>query len=235
MDGFAFFVGGVLPYLAIAIFVIGMGYRIQVWRKTPQPGKMTLTPAPEGSLIKNLLAEALFFPSLFKGDRTLWVFSWIFHASLALVAVGHIRVITGLIDQLLFAVGVSASGVDWMSSTLGGAAGIIMLATGTLLLIRRFTTRRVKEITNFSDFFALLLLISIIVTGDLMRFTGAHFDLALTRAWAYSLLTFSPAVPQNSMFLIHALLAQALFMYIPFSKIMHFGGVFFTQALIQRR
>lgn len=235
MQGFAFFVGGVLPYLAIAAFVIGMGYRIRVWAKTPQPGKMTLTPAPEGSLFKNLLAEALFFPSLFKGDRTLWFFSWVFHACLALVAVGHIRVVTGVIDQVLFAMGVSQGGVNWMSSTLGGAAGIIMLATGAMLLIRRLTTRRVKQITNFSDFFALLLLLSIIVTGDLMRFTGAHFDLALTRTWAFSLLTFSPIVPQNNMFLIHALLAQGLFIYIPFSKIMHLGGVFFTQALIQRR
>jgi nitrate reductase gamma subunit len=37
------------------------------------------------------------------------------------------------------------------------------------------------------------------------------------------------------MFLLHALLAQILILYIPFSKILHFGGVFFTQALVHRR
>jgi len=236
MEGFAFFVGGVLPYLAIAVFVVGMLYRIQVWRKTPQPGKMALTVGEEQSLLKGLVAEALFFPSLFKGDRTLWFFSWVFHASLALVFLGHLRVITGVIDSVLMAVGVSAAGIGWMSTTLGGAAGIVMLATGTLLLIRRFTTRRVKEITNFADIFAMLLLLSIIVTGDMMRFVGAsHIELSATRVWAWSLLTFSPNVPLNATFLVHALLAQFLFMYIPFSKIMHFGGIFFTQALIQRR
>jgi nitrate reductase gamma subunit len=78
------------------------------------------------------------------------------------------------------------------------------------------------------------LLIAIIVTGDIMRF-GAHFDLEQTRIWAASLLTLSPIVPMNNMFLLHALFAQLLIISIPFSKILHFGGIFFTQALIKAR
>jgi nitrate reductase gamma subunit len=233
MDTLAFFVLGVLPYLAFSIFVIGIIYRFYVWKKTPQPGKMTLFPAGD-STAKGVLAETFFFPSLFKGDKTLWSFAWVFHATLALIILGHIRVFTALIDRALMSMGVSAAGIDTMSATLGGAAGIVLLATGLLLLIRRFAQRRVREISNFSDFFALLLLIAIVVTGNMMRF-GTHFDLELTRAWAWSLLTFSPIVVSNGAFQVHALLAMALFMYIPYSKIMHFGGVFFTQALIKRR
>lgn len=234
MSPFAFFVGAVLPYAVVLTFVPGMAYRFRVWFGTPQPGKMTLFPAPEGSLAGSILADVLFFPRLFKGDRALWFMSWVFHVSLALVVVGHVRVVTGLIDRMLFSVGVSDDGIRWMSETLGGAAGIIMVATGLLLLVRRAMTARVREVSSFSDFFALLLLLSIIVTGDLMRF-GAHFDLAQTRIWARSLLLFSPDVPASPVFLTHALLAQALIMYIPFSKILHFGGIFFTQALVQRR
>ena len=48
MNGFAFFVGGVLPYFAVPIFLVGMIYRLWVWKKSPQPGKMTLFPAPSG-------------------------------------------------------------------------------------------------------------------------------------------------------------------------------------------
>lgn len=234
MNGFAVFVGGFLPYFTIVIFTVGMVYRFYVWFKTPQPGKMTLFPAPKGSLAKGVIAEALFFPSLFKGDKVLWSMSWVFHVMLAFVFLGHVRVFTGSIDRMLFAIGVSQAGVHWMSSTLGGAAGIVMLATGVALFIRRITMARVREISNFSDFFALLLVLAIIVTGDLMRF-GAEFDLVQTRMWMASLLTFSPKVPMNPMFLVHALLGQILFMYIPFSKVLHFGGIFFTQALIQRR
>lgn len=232
MDAFAFIVGGVLPYLTIVIFLVGMIYRFSSWFKTPQPGKMTLFPAPE-SASRSVLAEALLFPSLFKGDKMLWSFSWIFHATLALVFLGHLRVFTALIDRMLMAMGMSPDAIGTMSATVGGAAGIVLLATGVLLLVRRLTIQRVREISGVPDFFALLLLIAIVVTGDLMRL-GAHFDLEQTRIWAWSLLTFSPEIPKNGMFLTHALLAILLIMYIPFSKILHFGGIFFTQALIKR-
>jgi nitrate reductase gamma subunit len=210
-----------------------MVYRLSSWIKAPQPGKMTVFPAGD-STTKGVLAETFFFPSLFKGDRVLWFFAWIFHATLALVILGHIRVFTGLIDRMLMAMGMSAEGIDTMSSTLGGAAGVILLATGLLLMFRRFVQQRVREISGIGDFFALLLLIAIVFSGNLMRF-GAHFDLEQTRVWAWSLLTFSPVVVNNSMFQFHALLAMVLIMYIPYSKIMHFGGIFFTQPLIKRR
>jgi nitrate reductase gamma subunit len=229
----SFFIVGVLPYLAITFFVLGIVYRFAVWKKTPQPGKMTLFPAGD-STTKGVMAETFFFPSLFKGDRVLWSFSWVFHVTLALVFIGHIRVFTGMVDSILMSMGMTAEGIDTMSSTLGGGAGIILLATGLLLLVRRFAQQRVREISNFSDFFALLLLIAIIFTGDLMRF-GSHFELEQTRIWARSLLTFSPVVVASGMFQIHALLAMALITYLPYSKLMHFGGMFFTQALIKRR
>lgn len=234
MRGFAFFVGGVLPYIVVPVFVIGMIYRLYVWLKAPQPGKMTLFPAPKGSTAKGVLAEVLFFPSLFRGDRGLWTMSWIFHVTLALVFVGHFRVVTGLIDGMLMSMGMSKEGVHWMSSTVGGAAGIVMGATLLLLFFRRLTSQRVREITRFSDLFALALLVTIVLTGDMMRF-GGHFELTQTHVWAASLLTFAPVVPENGLFLLHALLAQILIIYIPFSKILHFGGIFFTQALVQRR
>jgi nitrate reductase gamma subunit len=229
----AFFILGVLPYLAFVLFVVGMTFRIYIWQKAPQPGKMTLFPAGD-STSKGVLSETFLFPSLFKGDKTLWSFAWVFHATLALVILGHIRVFTALIDRMLIGMGMSPEAIGIMSSTLGGAAGIVLLATGLLLLIRRFAQERVREISNFSDFFALLLLLAIVFTGDLMRF-GGHFDLEQTRAWAWSLVTFSPIVISDGMFQVHALLALVLIAYVPYSKIMHFGGIFFTQALIKRR
>jgi nitrate reductase gamma subunit len=195
---------------------------------------MTLYPWPEGSMLRNLLAEALFFPGLFKGDRALWALSWGFHASLALVFLGHFRVVTGLLDRGLLAAGVSPAGIDRLSAVAGGAAGVVMLATATLLLVRRLMVRRAREVSFFGDYFALFLVVAIVASGNLMRF-GAHFDLAQTRVWAWSLLTFRPVVPENPSFLLHAALGFTLFMYIPFSKVLHWGGIFFTQALVHRR
>jgi len=233
VSGLSSFVLGILPYLTVAVFVIAMLDRLQAWAKAPQPGKMTLFPAPS-STWKGVLAEVLYFPSLFKGDRFLWAISWLFHVTLALVALGHLRVLTGLIDSTLLAMGMTQDGIDTMSSTSGGAAGVVLLATGLLLLARRLTVRRAREISGAGDFFALLLLVAIIASGDVMRFGSAHFDLEQTRIWARSLLVFSPQYPAGGAFLVHALLAQLLIMYIPFSKILHFGGIFFTQALVKR-
>jgi len=232
VDSFSFIIGGILPYVVVPVFLAGMIYRFRSWLKAPQPGKMTLFPAG-GSPFKEVLAETLFFPSLFKGDRVLWVFAWFFHITLALVFVGHIRVFSTMIDGMLMKFGMTSDGIDSMSSISGGAAGILLLATGILLFVRRLIIPRVREITGIPDFLAPLLIIAIIVTGDWIRFTG-HFELEQTRVWTASLLTFSPIIPADGMFLLHILLAQALIAFIPFSKILHFGGIFFTQALIKR-
>jgi nitrate reductase gamma subunit len=232
MSTYAFIIGVVLPYLVVPVFVIGMAYRFRTWFKTPQPGKMTLFP-PADSTFRGVLAETLLFPSLFRGDKILWVFSWLFHVTLALVFIGHIRVFTDLIDQVLLSMGMTPEGIDAMSHYSGGFAGIILLATGLLLFFRRLTISRVREISSIPDFLAPLMLVAIIATGDLIRFAG-HFDLNETRIWAASLLAFSPVVPQNGMFLLHLTLAQLLIIFVPFSKILHFGGIFFTQAIIKR-
>ncbi|MBU0519752.1 respiratory nitrate reductase subunit gamma [bacterium] len=224
-----------LPYVTIIIFVVGMGYRFRSWIKTPQPGKMTLFPAPpaDKSLLWPVIKESLFFPKLFKADRSLWIASWIFHAMLALIILGHLRVFTGLFDRMLAGMGVN---VENMSATAGGAAGIVILVCGLMLLFRRMLYKRVREITNFSDFFALLLVLAIIVTGDWMRF-GEHFDLEITRTYFAQLFTFSfvgMTLPASGLFWTHFILVQLLIIYIPFSKILHFGGIFFTQTLIQK-
>jgi nitrate reductase gamma subunit len=232
VDSFSFIVGGFLPYVVVLVFLGGMAYRFRTWFKAPQPGKMTLFPAG-GSTFREVMAETLFFPSLFKGDRVLWVFAWFFHITLALVFLGHVRVFSALIDGMLMKFGMTPDGINSMSGISGGAAGILLLATGILLFVRRLVIPRVREITGVPDFLAPLLIIAIIVTGDWMRFMG-HFELEQTRVWAASLLTFKPIIPADGMFLLHLLLAQALIAFIPFSKILHFGGIFFTQALIKR-
>ena len=78
-------------------------------------------------------------------------------------------------------------------------------------------------------------ILGILVIGLTFCLITGHFDLSVTREWAMSLIYFSPVVPQSGMFLLHAFFAMALIMYMPFSKILHFGGIFFTQALVKRR
>ena len=232
-------VGVILPYAAMITFLVGMIYRINTWWKLPSPA-MTLFPAPPTGRANtlNVLEEAFLFKSLLKGDRALWILAWPFHALLLLIAVGHLRVFTD-VDAMLRAVGMSEENIQSMSSYAGGAAGVVILITVILLLVRRMSLQRVREITGTADYLALALIGAIIVTGDMMRFSAEHFDLALTRDYFAALATFSNVMTmealKNDLFLLHMCLAFLLIMFIPFSKILHFGGIFFTQQLIRRQ
>jgi nitrate reductase gamma subunit len=229
VSAFATLVGVVLPPVTLVIFVAAMVNRFVTWKKLPQPG-MTLFPTSSSGTAGGVIKETLLFPSLFKGNRPLWFMSWLFHATLALIAVGHLRVFVDF-PALWAALHISA---DTMSAVVGGTAGLTIMLMAVLLLGRRLTLSKVREISSPADHFALLLVLAIVLTGNAMRLVG-HFDLALTRQYFASLVLLrSPQVPMNGWFLAHFLLAQVLFVYIPFSKILHFGGVFFTQAALKR-
>jgi len=233
MSNTAFLVGGILPYLAAGVFVAGVVWRLLVWRRVPQPGLMTLYPT-EGAGWRPLVKEALFFPSLFRGDRTLWVFAWTFHVALALALVGHLRVVTGVVDRGLAGFGIGAGGMTMLSSVAGGFAGVVLLVSALLLLGRRVFVTRAREVSSPPDFLALFLLVAVITTGDLMRFGTSHVDLAATRVWATSLLTLAPAVSLPPLVLLHLFCAELLVLYFSFSKLMHFGGFLFSLPLVKR-
>jgi len=234
-------VGVILPYVAIVVFVGGMAYRFHIWSKLASP-PMTLFPAPEDnrSNTVNTLQEAVLFKSLFKGDRALWIVAWVFHAVLLLIFLGHFRVFTGMIDDTLGMMGMSDDGIKAMSGAAGGGAGVVILLATILLLVRRMTLPRVREITGAAAYIALLLIAAIIITGNMMRFIAAqHFELEHSRDYFRGLASFGnvmdAAALDHNVFLVHMCLALFLILCLPFSKILHFGGIFFTHQLIRKQ
>ncbi len=226
------FIGIVLPYLTLIVFITGIAFRINKWNKA-KAAKMTLFPASvtPGDKWKRIIKEVLIFEGLFQGNKPLWVGTWVFHAALALIILGHFRVFTDF-PLIWNALGMDKGDVDTMSVVIGGGAGVIILGMGFYLLFRRFAVQRVREISDAEDYFAIFLILAIIITGDIMRF-GSHFDLKESRDYFAALFTFEAArVPSNSYFLLHFLLGQLLIMYIPFSKFMHIPGIFYSKSLI---
>jgi nitrate reductase gamma subunit len=202
------------------------------------PGAITLFPAPKpgSAMFWNVLKESFLFLGLFKGSKGFWAMAWFFHLALALIVVGHLRVFTGFFDGIFMSLGMTEQGISKMSATSGGAAGVIIMAAAILLILRRLSINRVREISNPADYMALLLVLAILLTGNAMRF-GAHFELTQTHMYFSQLFAFSlaaSAIPASGMFQVHFLLVQLMLIYIPFSKILHFGGIFFTQTLIQK-
>lgn len=235
MEALRVLIGGILPYITLVVLVGGMIYRLVTWYKMPSPGKLTLFPAPPagGGLVLGVLKEAFLLRTLFKADKVLWQGSWGFHILLLLIFFGHFRVVTDF-PRIWTAMQMDQAGVDTMSAVLGGGAGVMILMAVLFLLVRRLVLTRVRDISSAADYLVLILLIAVILTGDYMRFF-TQFDLNETRTYFAGLVTFRPQLPQSRFFLFHFFLGQILLMCIPFSKIMHFGGVFFSQPLVQRR
>jgi len=231
----AHFIGVFLPYLTVVVFLVGIVYRIRKWNKAAV-GKMTLFPAPAtaSEKWKQILKEVLVFRQLFDGNKSLWAGTWVFHAALILILIGHSRVVTDF-PWLWTALGMSNANVDSMSNIVGGAAGVVILAMGIYLLFRRLTMQRVREISDTDDYVSLCLILAIIITGDILRF-GTHFDLNQTREYFAGLVTFQAVtVPSNPYFLLHFFLGQVLIMWIPFSKFLHIPGVFYSKSLIYQQ
>ncbi len=90
-------------------------------------------------------------------------------------------------------------------------------------------TRRIRYISLFTDYFALYRLLGIAISGVCMRYL-ARPDVVAVKQFALGLATFSPIVPQNpsALFFAHLGLLCVLAIYLPFSKLMHLGGVFLS-------
>ncbi len=86
----------ILFYLATLLFVVGLVHRIRGYATTPAPLKIPTTPAPTttGGVVLRMTREVVFFESLFKANLWTWGLGWLFHASMVLVILRHLRYFT---------------------------------------------------------------------------------------------------------------------------------------------
>jgi len=213
-----------LFYVAILVFVVGIGSRILKYAKTPAPLKIPTTPAPvtQGGVVLRMFREVVFFQSLFKGNKWTWIFGWIFHVSLLLAFFRHLRYAMSP-DNLLWPL-VSLEVVQ----SFGKYAGFAMVVGLVGLFGRRIFVDRVRYISSPSDYLMLILLAAIALTGLGMSFV-AHIDVVALKAFALGLIYFDPQpLPSDPLILIHLGLVALLMIIFPISKLLHAPGVFFS-------
>ncbi len=258
-SGLAYLLTVFIPYAAFAIFVVGFVYRVVRWGKSPVPFRIPSTCGQEKSLpwiktnpldnpsglwgvIGRMALEILLFRSLFRNTKSeilqhkpvydsakwLWFFGLLFHWSLLIIVLRHLRFfvepVAGCINTLSAVDGFFEIGIPTLY--LSDAA---ILAGLSFLLLRRVVSPRLRYISLFSDYFALLLILGVVGTGLLMR----HFfpaDLLQVKNLALGWVTFSPAVPNGvgTLFYMHLCFVFTLMVFIPMSKLMHMAGVFLS-------
>lgn len=211
-----------LFYGATALLIVGVAAKIRRYAKSPAPLKIPTTPAPttETGVVLRMLREVIFFESLFKSNKWIWLFGWTFHMALWLVIIRHLRyTIPG--------------DTPWLLNFLqpfGKYAGFAMVLGLGGLWARRFLVDRVRYISNPSDHLILALLIAIGISGLSMKFV-AHTDIVAVKAFMSGLWTFQiNPLPTSPLLLTHLTLVIVLMIIFPISKLLHAPGVFFSPS-----
>ncbi|MDD4943028.1 respiratory nitrate reductase subunit gamma [Rhodoferax sp.] len=209
----------VLFYVATIVFVVGLTRKISTYATTPAPLKIPTTPAPTtvAGVRWRLAREVVLFESLFKSSKWTWLFGWLFHASLLLVTLRHLRYVQEPV---------------WLPVTLvqpfGTYAGFAMVAGLGGLWARRWLVDRVRYISTPSDHLMLVLLLAIGMSGLAMRFV-AHTDILALKAFVLGLMRFNlQPLPTDPVLLVHLALVALLMMIFPISKLLHAPGLFFS-------
>lgn len=211
----------ILFYLATAVFVVGLVYRIRLYARTPAPLKIPTTPAPvtRQGVVLRMFREVALFESLFKSNKWTWLFGWVFHVAMLLVVLRHLRYFT----EPVWA---------WVSliQPFGKYAGFAMLAGLLALWGRRFLVERIRYITGPSDHLMLMLLIGIAASGLMMKYV-VHTDIVALKAFTLGLIQFNwQPLPSDPVLLIHLGLVLILMFIFPLSKLLHAPGVFFSPS-----
>ena len=212
---------GILFYFATLIFVVGLVYRINTYWRTPAPLLIPTTPAPttQTGVVLRMTREVVFFESLFKANLWTWSMGWLFHASLALVLVRHLRYFTEPVW-----------GWVAVAQPFGMYAGLTMLLGLCGLWIRRLFVERIRYISTPSDHLMLVLLIGIAASGLLMSFV-THADVITVKTFflGWMQLDIRP-LPADFVLYFHLLSVAALLAIFPISKLLHAPGVFFSPS-----
>ncbi|MFZ5632344.1 MAG: respiratory nitrate reductase subunit gamma [Bacillota bacterium] len=237
-----YFVLQILPYITIVIFTFGLLYRLGRWAGARIVHNITLSPFPQNNTqaLTIVGTEVIFFRSLFSSDRALWLGSWLMHIALFNVIGGHLVGIYFLGKQFIY-IGMSENLSEQMSALLGTTFGLIMFAGLLYLLYRRFAIPKVREVSFASDYLHLVLLLTIVVIGNIMRLWEHDFGItyAPVKDYVTHLVMLKPVpagheVFTRPFFMLHLLFVQILLMIFPFSKLMHVLGMFAERWIINR-
>jgi nitrate reductase gamma subunit len=257
-----YFFGVFVPYVAIAVFLVGFVYRVVQWAKSPVPFSIQTTcgqgksldfvkhnrleaPDTTAEVVARMLLEIFTFRSLFRNTKSeihdgpkityesskwLWLFGIVFHYSFLIVVIRHMRLFLNPVPEVV-------AFLDWADSMFEiGTPSMYMTTAGliagaALLFSRRLVNRHVRYISLANDYFPLVLIFAIGVTGALMRhFLRDGIDIVAIKQLAVGLVTFQPVIigEIGAIFYIHVFLVASLLVYFPFSKLMHLGGVFLS-------
>jgi len=194
-------------------------------------------------VIARLALEILLFRSLFRNERVelkrseklvyggnkyLWLGGLAFHWSLFIILFRHLRYFLEPVPPYVLFVQDMDGIFQFAVPTLFLTDFIILIAL-TYLFFRRIIYPQIRYISLPSDYFAVLLLLGVVISGVLMRLFW-KVDIVGVKELAMGVISFRPTIPEGIglPFYVHLFLISTLVVYFPFSKMMHMAGIFLS-------
>jgi nitrate reductase gamma subunit len=223
-DGLRGIVLLVLPYAAVATFVLGFSRKVLLWASSPVPFHIPVTCGQQSSLswirdakvdnptqgwgvFLRMAGEVLLFRSLFRNNRARMHGERLIVSENKYLWLGALAFHWALLLILLRHLRIFlepvpgwVAGIEKLDGFLQVGAppiylsDVFLLAALVYLLIRRFREPMLRYISLFSDYFALFLLLGIGVSGAWMRYLTGA-DVATVKQYALGVVAFHPAVP----------------------------------------
>jgi nitrate reductase gamma subunit len=189
------------------------------------------------SLFRNLRSELRQDPENPGGARLIhWSYKWLwlgaiaFHYAFLVVVLRHLRFFTEPVPgfiQLLDKV----DGFFQFFTPVFYLSGAVLVVAVAYLLARRLTNPMLRYISLVPDYFPLLMILAIGISGILMRYVY-KVDVVAIKQLTLGLVTLHPTVPAGigPIFFVHIFLVSVFIAYFPFSKLMHAPGVFLSPS-----
>jgi nitrate reductase gamma subunit len=201
------------------------------------------SPYTTGGVVKRLVLEILLFRSLLKNEKVeleaphrllfrtstlLWLGAMAFHWSFLVILLRHLRFFLEPVPSVLVI-------LQRLDSIFQGLlpiiyiSDVIILVALAYLFFRRVIYPQVRYISLPSDYFVLLTIAGIAISGVLMRLIF-KVDLVQVKEWVMAMLSFHPMPPKGVtlFFYIHLFFVSLLIAYFPVSKLMHMPGIFLS-------
>jgi len=183
--------------------------------------------------LKFMGQEILFFKEYFRLNKDYWHFVYPFHIGVFLFIGFLVLLLVGAIT-ILGDISVSTASVNaWgrfvhYTTLIIGGAGLVLGAIGCIgLLIRRRTNDNLRPYTKRKDYFNLLFVLAVFLTG-IFSWVISDGNFGTAREYVHSLITFRPMVNMEPITISHIILLLLLAAYMPFTNIMHFFAKWFT-------
>ena len=213
-------------------------------------------PKGSGGTVLRMVFEVLLFRSLFRNTRLeyrlredgpkidyefekwLWLAALAFHYSFLVIFLRHFRFFTEPIPAFVHLLEILDGFLQLGSIQFIHGLGIpsvyltdgLLLAAVTYLFLRRIYLPQMRYLSLPTDYFPLFLILALGLTGVLMRYF-IRVDITAVKELAIGLFRFAPPRTLDgigTIFFIHLFCLSVLIAYFPFSKLMHFAGVFLS-------